>query len=205
MHYLPYYSHSFIHSFLLLMPIMFWTSSCIERLYIWELSLKISEASNRLHAQNDNFYILIGAVLSGLIRERITSIITESSMSLSPAVSPSACSLKMSSGLLYGLRASRCVTLSLSGRSCKSPVFFLFEVYTPFFGLDAPTPLVMLLRRGRDECRGLVRLASAGAGARTVTFLPARKQEISHQKQRQKYLQKKPCGVQSSWAQVSII
>lgn len=118
---------SFFPSFLLLMPIMFWTSSCIERLYIWRLSLKISEANNWLHVQNDNLYILIGAVLSGVIRERITSIITESSMSLSPAVSPSACSLKMSSGLLYGLRASRCVTLSLSGRSCKSPVLFLFE------------------------------------------------------------------------------
>ena len=40
------------------MPIMCWTSSCIERLYIWELSLKISEDSNWLHVQNDNFYIL---------------------------------------------------------------------------------------------------------------------------------------------------
>lgn len=104
-------------------------------------------------------------------------------MSLSPAVSPSFCSLKISSGLLYGLKASRCVTLSLSGRSCVSPTLFLFEAKAHLFGLDMPTPILMLPRRGRDECRGLVRLASAGAGARTVTFLPTREQEISHQEQ----------------------
>lgn len=103
-------------------------------------------------------------------------------MSLSLAVSPSFCSLRISSGLLYGLRASRCVTLSLSGRSCTSPTFFLFEAKARFFGLDTAAPVLMLLRRGREECRGLVRPASAGAGARTVTFLPVREQETQHQK-----------------------
>lgn len=119
-------------------------------------------------------------------------------MSLSLAVSPSFCSLRISSGLLYGLRASRCVTLSLSGRSCTSPTFFLFEAKARFFGLDTAAPFVMLLRRGREECRGLVRPASAGAGARTVTFLPVREQETQHQKQHcyiknKKYLQRRSC------------
>ncbi len=111
-------------------------------------------------------------------REWITSMSTESSMSLSPAVSPSFCSLKISSGLLYGLRASRCVTLCLSGLSSTSLTLFLFEALAPFFTLDKPTPFLMLLRRGAGDCRGLVRLASAGAGARTVTFLPASEWEI---------------------------
>lgn len=113
--------------------------------------------------------------------EWTTSISTESSMSLSPAVSPSFCSLRISSGLLYGLRANRCVTLSLSGLSCMSPTPFLFEAQALFFGLNVPNPFLMLLRRGWDERWGFVRLARAGAGARTVTFLPVREQEITRQ------------------------
>lgn len=97
-------------------------------------------------------------------------------MFLSPAVSPSFCSLRINSGLLYGLRASRCITLSLRGFSCKSQLLLLFDAQASFFGLDAPTPFLMLLRR--DECFGLVSLARAGAGARTVTFLPSKKQDI---------------------------
>ncbi|KAF3845045.1 hypothetical protein F7725_008208 [Dissostichus mawsoni] len=99
----------------------------------------------------------------------------KSIVSLSLAVSPSLCSLKMSSGLLKGLRASRCVTLSLSGLSCTSPTLFLCEAH--FFGLDTVTwtRLLMLPRRDWDDCWGLARLASAGFGARTVTFLPAKR------------------------------
>lgn len=125
-------------------------------------------------------------------------------MSLSPAVSPSFCSLKMSSGLLYGLRASRCVNLSLSGLSCTSPTLFLCEAQAPFFGLDTATwtRLLMLLRGDGDGWRGLVRLASAGAGARTVTFLPAREQKIKHQKQ---HLLPYKAAICLSLAEVSII
>lgn len=96
---------------------------------------------------------------------------TESSRSLSPSGSPSFCSLRINSGLLYGLRASRCITLSLRGRSWMS--LFLLTGQGPFLGLDVLTPLLML-RREWDEYLGLVSLARAGAGARTVTFLPGR-------------------------------
>lgn len=124
-------------------------------------------------------------VYFGWNRRKITSISTESSMSLAPSESPSFCSLKIKSGLLYGLRASRCVTLSLRGLSCTSPTLFLFDAQSRFFTLGMLTPLLMLLRKDWDECLGLVRLASAGAGGRTVTFLPARDKEMTHQKKRQ--------------------
>lgn len=100
-------------------------------------------------------------------------------MSLSSAESPSFFNLRISSGLLYGLRASRWVNLSLSGLSWTGPPLPLLDTQVAFFPLDTPSPFWMFLRMDwGDWCLGFVRLANAGAGARTVTFLPAGKQEI---------------------------
>lgn len=115
-------------------------------------------------------------------KRKMTSFNKESSRSLPSSKSPSFCSLKIKSGLLYGLRASRCTTLSLRGLSCTPPALLLCDAQASFFTLSTLALLLMLPIKDWDAGLGFARLASAGAGGRTVTFLPAREKKVTRQK-----------------------
>lgn len=85
-----------------------------------------------------------------------------SRQSLSCNESPSFCSLRISSGFLYGLRASKCITLSLKGRwetVVEWVAVFFFIVFAIFTGVGR------FLNGTASEI--------PGAGFRTWTFLTA--------------------------------
>lgn len=111
-----------------------------------------------------------------LEEEQRTSFSMESRPSPSLSVSPSFCSLRSSSLLLYGLSTSRWISLSFRGRSFTSCVLWLLESEADFCCLDLENLLPVKVSWVWQRLNGLALAVSSEPDACMVAFLPAREQ-----------------------------
>ena len=188
------------------MPIMCWTSSCIERLYIWELSLKISEDSNWLHVQNDNFYILKWSCFIWLNMRKnylhhyrvehvfvscCQSICLQPQDELRPFVRPQCQQMRYSVPERPLLQVSRALPVgsvdALLWLRCANPPGDAAE--------ERPGRVSGLGQAGQRRGRGSHRYLFACEEARNLTSKSSDKN----------IFKRNPVGVPRSWAQVTII